>query len=167
LRRRTIHLTLFVNEGGDKHPPSYCLQRGRNTKSAAILTQVATTALIVAELLAPPGTAFAAQKYTQYAQQCVNRQDYPVGTNHSPNAFTRFYNKCNFTISLMLTTNNQGNNGPGAPGSGAFMVMGWPDNAPKDVHYFACVYPGEPVKPGSTFVNPPSYGNASYQCLVP
>ncbi len=46
------------------------------------------------------------------------------------------------------------------------MVMGWPDNVPKDVRYYACVYPGEPVKSGSTFLNPPSYGSSSYECLI-
>jgi hypothetical protein len=106
-------------------------------------------------------------RHTQPAQTCVNRHDYPAGTNNFPNAFSRFYNTCSFTISLMLTTNGHGNNGPGAPGTGAFMVMGWPDNIPKDVHYFACVYPGKPVKPGSTSVNLPSYGDSNFDCLVP
>lgn len=124
-------------------------------------------ALCIATLVASPKPVHAAQRYTQYANQCVQRRDYPAGTNNYPNAFSRFYNTCNTTITLMLTTESYGNNGPGATGPGAFMVMGWPDDVPKDVHYYGCVYPGEPVKPGSNFVNPPSYGNDSYQCLVP
>lgn len=117
--------------------------------------------------VAPMHSVLASPRYTQTANGCVDRHDYPAGTNNYPNAFTRFYNRCNFTISLMLTTNGYGNNGPGLPGTGAFMVMGWPDDVPKDVHTFACVYPGEPTKPGSTFVNLPSYWDGDYQCLVP
>jgi hypothetical protein len=136
-------------------------------KSLFAIIGIATFALILAGLMGPTKAVDAAQKYTQYAQQCVSRQDYPAGTNNVANAFSRFYNTCNTTITLMITTNGYGNNGPGAPGGGAFMVMGWPDNVPKDTHTYACVYPGEPVKPGSTFVNPPSYGDAGYQCLIP
>lgn len=124
-------------------------------------------ALCVAALVASPKSAQAAPRYTQFANQCVQRRDFPAGTNNYPNAFTRFYNTCNTAITLMLTTQGYGNNGPGAPGPGVFMVMAWPDDVPKDVHYFACVYPGEPVKPGSNFVNPPSFENSSYQCFVP
>jgi hypothetical protein len=127
----------------------------------------ATVALFVAGLAASPKTAHAAERYTQYANQCVQRRDYPAGTNNYPNAFSRFYNTCNVTITLMLTTEQNGNNGPGATGPGAFMVMTWPDDTPKDVRYYGCVYPGEPVKPRSNFVNPPSYGTSSYQCFVP
>ena len=136
----------------------------------------ALAVLIGAELMTSSRTVDAAQKYTQYANQCVNRKEYSAGyystpgtlaKSYAPYPFSRFYNTCGTTISLLLTTDGHGNNGPGAPGPGGFMVMGWPDGSPKDVHTFVCVYPGEPVKPGSTFVNLPSYQDSSYQCLVP
>lgn len=123
--------------------------------------------VIVTGSIAPSTRVLAAQRYTQPAQQCVHRQDLPAGTNNVPNPFSRFYNTCNLTITLMITTDGYGNNGPGSPMPGAFMVMGWTDGVPKSTHTFACVYPGEPVKPGSTFVNPPSYEDTSYECLVP
>lgn len=131
-------------------------------------------ALIVTSLTAP--LVEAAPRYTQSAQQCVTRRDYPAGdykdpgsfaTSHAPYPFSRFYNTCNVTISLLITTENYGNNGPGSTGPRAFMVKTWADGAPKDAHTYACVYPGEPVKSGSTFVNPPSYEDGGYQCLVP
>lgn len=133
-------------------------------------------AWVPAGVLVPLKGVNAAPRYTQYAQQCVRPQNLPAGyyktpgtfaQSYAPYPFTRFYNTCNVTISLMLTTDGYGNNGPGAPGPGAFMVMNWPDGTPKDVHSYACVWPGRPVKTGSTFVNPPSYHDAGYQCLVP
>lgn len=124
--------------------------------------------LLAAAALAPkPKPVFAAPRYTQPAQQCVDAVPYPAGTNNYPYPFTRFYNRCNQTISLMLTTQSYANNGPGTPGPGAFMVMAWVDGVPRPVHTFACVYPGEPVKPGSTFENIPSFDDAGYECLVP
>lgn len=136
-------------------------------RNTLIIFGYVLAASVLAALLTPPKTVIATQQYTQYANQCVRQHYYPAGTNNSPNAFTRFYNTCNVTITVMLTTNHYGNNGPGAPGPGAFMVMGWPDNVQKDVRWFACVYPGEPTKTGSTFVNLPSYNDTGYQCLVP
>lgn len=131
------------------------------------IATMAALVLMLSRTLVPSTSVLAAPRYTQLAWQCVQKHYYPAGTNNFPNAFSRFYNTCNVTITLLLTTNGYGNNGPGAPGPGGFMVMGWPDDAEKEVHYFACVYPGEPTKPGSNFVNLPSYGDTSYQCLVP
>lgn len=140
------------------------------------LLESALALLIGAELMTPSSIVNAAQRYTQYANQCVSRKEYPAGKYNTPGTlaqsdapypFSRFYNTCNTTISLLLTTDGHGNNGPGAPGPGEFMVMAWPDGSPKAVHVFACVYPGEPTKPGSTFVNTPSYQDSNYQCLVP
>lgn len=118
-------------------------------------------------LLVPVSKAAAQQRYTQPAQQCVQRRDYAAGTNGVPYPFSRFYNTCNVAITLLITTPENGNNGPGATGPGTFMVMNWTDGTPKPTQTFACVWAGEPVTPGSTFVNPTSYGASSFQCLVP
>lgn len=136
-------------------------------KSLLTFAGFAAAALIFATVFAPSKRVLAARRYTQPANQCVSRQDYPAGTNNVEYPFSRFYNTCNVAITLMITTNGYANNGPGAPGPGGFMVMAWADGQPQGTHTFACVYPGEPVKPGSTFVNPPSYNDSSYECFVP
>src|ERR1700677_2123986 len=79
-------------------------------------------------------------QYTQSAEQCVNRVDYTAGTNNVAYPFSRFFNTCNATVTMMITTPGYGNNGPGAPMPGAFMVMGWTDGNPKPTRVFACVY---------------------------
>jgi hypothetical protein len=125
----------------------------------------AAFALFITTLMPDLGSAWQPQ-YTQPAEQCVRRQEFGAGTNNVSYPFSRFYNTCNATIALMITTQGHGNNGPGAPMPGAFMVMGWTDGVPKATHVYACVYPGTPVVPGSNFDNPPSYDTTSYQCLV-
>jgi hypothetical protein len=114
-----------------------------------------------------PRMSFAAPQFTQTAEQCVSRQDFVAGTNNVPYPFSRFVNTCNVTISLTLTTASSGNNGPGEPGPGAFMVMNWEDGQPKPVRWFACAFPGVPDAYGNTYILPPSFTTSSYRCVVP
>jgi len=114
-----------------------------------------------------PRDSFAAPQFTQTAEQCVTRKDFDAGTNNVPYPFSRFVNTCNVAISLTLTTESSGNNGPGAPGPGAFMVMNWENGQPKFVRWFACVFPGVPDAYGNTYILPPSFATSSYRCVVP
>lgn len=144
------------------------------TLVAIVGTFLALTA--ICEFFGPVKSVSAAPRHAETAQQCVQRREFAAGyyntpgtlaQSYAPYPFSRFYNTCNETITLMITTDGYGNNGPGATGPGSFMVMNWQDGISKATHTFACVYPGEPVKVGSGFVNPPTFGDGSYECLIP
>jgi hypothetical protein len=106
-----------------------------------------------------------AVKPGQAAGQCVQRTDYPAGTNNSAHPFSRFKNTCNVAIYMDVTYPGQFKL-VGAPGPGVSMTVNWTDDTVKPTHVFACVFPAEPWRTGATFFDPPIFGQ-TVQCVIP
>lgn len=133
----------------------------------------ATIAPII--LLLAPSEAPADQQSTQGASQCVQRRDFPAGTNNYPYNFARFYNTCNVNIEVFVVGSN-GATDFGIVGPGSFLVMqnnAYPGAPLLPTSFYACVAPGRPTKVGEAWRKGvhwgspwPSYGDASFQCLV-
>jgi hypothetical protein len=111
------------------------------------------------------GKSVLAERAGQSAVQCVQRVDYPAGTNNLTYPFSRFTNTCNAAVYMDITVPG-GYKLVGLAGPGIAMTINWYDGNVKGTEIYACLYPAEPWVSGARFFNPPTYGQ-SYECIIP